>query len=91
MSDKTTPHHDPFGHGAIEPGPARRAEECGVDGVARLVRDLAHEIATTPEAVLAGMSDDVLKALFLLHVRHEDGRGRLPGQTRRCGRAPGNG
>ncbi|MFI8182140.1 hypothetical protein OG539_38755 [Actinacidiphila glaucinigra] len=85
MSNQTTTHHGPVGPA---PGPAPGAQETGIDGLAHLVDDLAHAMATTPEAVLAGMSDDVLNALFRLHVRQEPAHGPRsdgvlePGQNR---------
>jgi hypothetical protein len=79
MSNQTTAHR----HAADHHGPARPAapdpQESGIDGLAHLVDDLAHAMATTPEAVLAGMSDDVLNALFLLHVLGGPGE---PGRNR---------
>ncbi|MET9881235.1 hypothetical protein ABZZ36_42675 [Actinacidiphila glaucinigra] len=73
MSNQTTTHHGPAG-----PGPGSGPQETGIDGLAHLVDDLAHAMATTPEAVLAGMSDDVLNALFRLHVQAEPAHGPRP-------------
>ncbi|MGI5254810.1 hypothetical protein [Actinacidiphila glaucinigra] len=73
MSNQTTTHHGP-----AAPGPASGAQETGIDGLAHLVDDLAQAMATTPEAVLAGMSDDVLHALFRLHLQGEPSRGPRP-------------
>ncbi|MFF3945913.1 hypothetical protein ACFYYN_13910 [Streptomyces sp. NPDC001902] len=86
MSNQTTSRR----HAAVSHGPAGPAGpdaasgplESGIDGLAHLVDDLAHAMATTPEALLAGMPDDVLNALFLLHVQE------APGHTPRPG-APG--
>ncbi|WP_431964553.1 hypothetical protein [Actinacidiphila sp. bgisy160] len=67
-------HHDPTGPDLDSaPGSGSGTQESGIDGLAHLVDDIAHAMASTPEAVLAGMSDDVLNALFLLHVQEDRG------------------
>ncbi|MDX3356610.1 hypothetical protein PV703_25580 [Streptomyces sp. ME01-24h] len=81
MNNRKTTHRDVGDHhGPRSPGPAFSpdAMECGIDGLAHLVDDLAHAMATTPEALLGGMSDEVLKALFLLHMKHEEPHGPRP-------------
>jgi hypothetical protein len=81
MNNRKTTHRDVGDHhGPRSPAPAYSpgALESGIDGLAHLVDDLAHAMATTPEALLAGMSDEVLKALFLLHMTHEEPHGPRP-------------
>ncbi|MEU1619479.1 hypothetical protein ABZ479_19545 [Streptomyces sp. NPDC005722] len=95
MSNQTTTTHRDAGdhHRPADPAPAPapRRQESGIDGLAHLVDDLAHAMATTPEAVLAGMSDDVLNALFLLHLQEGPGDGPGSGGAPEPGRAPGVG
>ncbi|MFE0633393.1 hypothetical protein ACFW3D_41510 [Streptomyces sp. NPDC058864] len=97
MSNQTTTHRTagpapaPTPDPAPSPASAPDARESGIDGLAHLVDDLAHAMATTPEAVLAGMSDDVLNALFLLHVPEQPGHGPESGDAPEPGRNRGTG
>ncbi|MFF7216723.1 hypothetical protein ACFZAU_40400 [Streptomyces sp. NPDC008238] len=94
MSNQTTTHRDAGDHHRpADPGPrpASGAQESGINGLAHLVDDLAHAMATTPEAILAGMSDDVLNALFLLHLPEEPVVGPGPGGAPVPEPAPGVG
>ncbi|MEV6992723.1 hypothetical protein AB0N87_26555 [Streptomyces sp. NPDC093228] len=56
---------------AHQPANDSTLQESAVEDVARLVERIARSTGATPESVLAGISEEVLAALFLLqtHVR----------------------